>query len=174
MNDEAEVMEPEAEAPEVNPIESMVDNIFSKNFAGAQTYGSMTQTHTLYLKWIDGAGTDNLVSWATNQGTVSMSHPNINGGNTMNVQRLSVSVPSSITLPSLTQPSGVSYTVTNAGGGKYGIAGAASGDMQTLVLCIEDQLIHLLLMQVDIHFILQQTMVQILVQEVTMVNIPVV
>ena len=37
MNDEAEVMEPEAEAPEVNPIESMVDNIFSKNFAGAQT-----------------------------------------------------------------------------------------------------------------------------------------
>ena len=88
----------------------------------------MTQTHTLYLKWIDGAGTDNLVSWATNQGTVSMSHPNINGGNTMNVQRLSVSVPSSITLPSLTQPSGVSYTVTNAGGGKYGIAGAASGD----------------------------------------------
>ena len=37
MNDEAEVMEPEAEAPEINPIESMVDNIFSKNFAGAQT-----------------------------------------------------------------------------------------------------------------------------------------
>ena len=98
------------------------------NFAGAQTYGSMTQTHTLYFKWIDGAGTDNLVSWVTNQGTVSMSHPDINGGNTMNVQRLSVSVPSSISLPSLTQPSGVSYTVTNAGGGKYGIAGAASGD----------------------------------------------
>ena len=98
------------------------------NFAGAQTYGSMTQTHTLYFKWIDGAGTDNLVSWVTNQGTVSTSHPSINGGNTMNVQRLSISVPSSITLPSLTQPSGVSYTVTNAGGGKYGIAGAASGD----------------------------------------------
>lgn len=37
MNDEAEVMEPEAEAPEVNPIESMIDNIFAKNFAGAQT-----------------------------------------------------------------------------------------------------------------------------------------
>ena len=98
------------------------------NFAGIQTYGSMNQTHTLYFKWIDGAGTDNLVSWVTNQGSVSMSHPDINGGNTMNVQRLSISVPSSITLPTLTQPSGVSYNVTNPGAGKYGWAGAASGE----------------------------------------------
>ena len=34
MNDEAEVMEPEVE---VNPMQTFVDDILSKNFAGAQT-----------------------------------------------------------------------------------------------------------------------------------------
>ena len=34
MNDEAEVIEPEAE---VNPMQTFVDNILTKNFAGAQT-----------------------------------------------------------------------------------------------------------------------------------------
>jgi hypothetical protein len=34
------------------------------NFAGAVTYGNMTQTHGGHFKWIDGAGTQNLVSWA--------------------------------------------------------------------------------------------------------------
>ncbi len=34
MNDEAEVMEPEAE---VNPTQAFVDDILAKNFAGAQT-----------------------------------------------------------------------------------------------------------------------------------------
>ena len=34
MNDEAEVMEPEAE---VNPMQTFVDDILAKNFAGAQT-----------------------------------------------------------------------------------------------------------------------------------------
>ena len=34
MSDEAEVMEPEAE---VNPMQTFVDDILSKNFAGAQT-----------------------------------------------------------------------------------------------------------------------------------------
>jgi len=34
MNDEAEVMEPEAE---VNPMQTFVDDILTKNFSGAQT-----------------------------------------------------------------------------------------------------------------------------------------
>ena len=34
MSDEAEVMEPEVE---VNPMQTFVDNILTKNFAGAQT-----------------------------------------------------------------------------------------------------------------------------------------
>jgi len=94
------------------------------NFANTQ-YGSMTQAHQFKLKWIEGAGDDNLVSWATSS-TVNHSHPDINSGNTTSVQRLAVSVPSSITLPTLTAPS-VSYTVT-AVTGAYVFSGTASGN----------------------------------------------
>src|SRR6056300_79468 len=87
----------------------------------------MTQTHSLYLKWIDGAGTDNLVSWATSTGPVSDSHPDINGGNATDVQRINISVPATITLPTLTPPS-VSYTVVNNGAGAYTFSGSAAGD----------------------------------------------
>src|SRR6056300_506343 len=81
------------------------------NYAAYDTFDQMTQTHTLYLKWIDGAGSDNLVSWATSSGPVSDSHPDINGSNATDVQRLTVNVPSTITLPTLTAPS-VSYSIT--------------------------------------------------------------
>jgi len=94
------------------------------NFANTQ-YGSMTQTHLFKLKWIEGAGDDNLVSWVT-YSTVDHSHPDINSGNTTSVQRLAVSVPSSITLPTLTAPS-VSYTVTSVTGA-YVFSGTASGN----------------------------------------------
>ena len=47
------------------------------NFAAYDLFDQMTQTHSLYLKWIDGAGTDNLVSWATSTGPVSDDHPDI-------------------------------------------------------------------------------------------------
>lgn len=94
------------------------------NFANTQ-YGSMTQTHAFKLKWIEGAGDDNLIDWVT-YSTVDHSHPDINGGNTTSVQRLAVSVPSSITLPTLTAPS-VSYTVT-AVTGAYVFSGTASGN----------------------------------------------
>ena len=97
------------------------------NFAKTQ-YGSMTQTHTLYFKWIEGAGTQNLISWATDQGTFTDSHPSINGGNDTTVQRYSVSVPSTITLPTLTAPSGINYNVTNNGSGAYTFSDSASGD----------------------------------------------
>ena len=101
------------------------------NFAAYVTHGNMTQTHSLYLKWIDGAGTDNLVSWATSAGPISDTHPDINGGNATNVQRISVSVPSTITPPSLTNPS-VSYTVANNGAGAYTFSGSAAGDNPNL------------------------------------------
>src|SRR5210317_443376 len=82
------------------------------NYAAYELFDQMTQTHTLYLKWIDGAGTDNLISWATSTGPVSDSHPDINGGAATDVQRINISVPSTIILPTLTPPT-VSYSVTN-------------------------------------------------------------
>src|SRR6056300_1274983 len=97
------------------------------NFAAYDLFDDMTQTHSLYLKWIDGAGTDNLVSWATSTGPVSDTHPDINSGNATDVQRINISVPATITLPTLTAPS-VSYTVVNNGAGAYTFSGSASGD----------------------------------------------
>ena len=97
------------------------------NFAAYTTHGSMTQTHSLYLKWIDGAGTDNLVSWATSAGPISDTHPDINGGSATDVQRITVNVPTTITPPTLTAPS-VDYTVANNANGAYTFSGPASGD----------------------------------------------
>jgi hypothetical protein len=97
------------------------------NYAAYDLFDQMTQTHSLYLKWIDGAGTDNLISWATSTGPVSDSHPDINSGNATDVQRINISVPSTITLPTLTAPS-VTYTVVNNGAGAYTFSGAAKGD----------------------------------------------
>ena len=101
------------------------------NFAAYTTHAQMTQTHTLYFKWIDGAGTDNLISWATSAGPISDTHPDINGGAATNVQRITVNVPATITPPTLTAPS-VSYTVTNSGSGAYAFSGSADGDNPNL------------------------------------------
>jgi len=101
------------------------------NFAAYDIHGSMSQTHSLYLKWVDGAGTDNLVSWATSAGPISDTHPDINGGNATDVQRITVNVPSVVTPPSLTNPS-VAYTVVNSGSGGYTFSGAAKGDNPNL------------------------------------------
>jgi len=95
------------------------------NFASS-LHGTMTQTHNFYLKWLEGAGTANNISWVT-YGTSTESHPDIDGGNTHTVQTLTVNVPQTITLPTLTAPS-VSYTVTNNGAGAYTFMGAAHGD----------------------------------------------
>jgi hypothetical protein len=101
------------------------------NFANEQT-GSMTQRHGAHLKWIDGAGTDNLVSWAVEAGNVSFSTANINSGANTNVQRINVSVPSTVTPPTLTQPSGISYDVSFVSMGAYTIGGAADGNNKTI------------------------------------------
>ena len=96
------------------------------NFAAYDVYGSMTQTHGLFLKWIKSAGTDNVVSWATSAGPISDTHASINGGAATDVQRITVNVPTTIIPPSLTPPS-VSYTVTNTVSGSYTFSGNASG-----------------------------------------------
>jgi hypothetical protein len=88
------------------------------NFAGATIYGNMTQTHSGKFKWIDGAGTQNLVDWAVDNGNVSVTHPDINGGVSTIVKRTTVTVPSTITLPTLNPPS-ANYAVSFANAGAY-------------------------------------------------------
>ena len=96
------------------------------NFASS-LHGAMTQTHSLYLKWVKGPGTDNLVSWAT-QSTVTDSHPDIDSGNSHTIERLDISVPSSITIPTLNLPTNVSYNVSFVNPGAYTFTGTAHGD----------------------------------------------
>src|SRR5210317_1511320 len=114
-------------SPEINVPLYKQGTYTVNNYAAYDLFGSMTQTHTLYIKWIDGAGTDNLISWATSTGPVSDSHPDINSSNATDVQRISINVPATITLPTLTPPN-VSYSVTNNGSGAYTFSGSAAGD----------------------------------------------
>jgi len=100
------------------------------NFAN-EIHGNMTQMHKLYLKWIDGAGLDNLVSWASNVGNVSFSHPDINGGANTTVQRLNISVPASITLPTLVAPN-VAYNVAATTSDVYTFSNMGVGDNRGL------------------------------------------
>ena len=118
-------------SPEVNVPLYKQGQYVVNNFAAYDTHANMTQTHSLYFKWIDGAGTDNLVSWATSAGPISDTHPDINGGNATDVQRITVNVPATVTPPTLTAPS-VAYTVTNNGAGAYTFSGSAAGDNPNL------------------------------------------
>ena len=95
------------------------------NFAYS-LHGDMTQTHEFKLKWIEGAGDDNLVTGWVTYDSASHSHPSIDSGTSHTIQRLSVNVPSSISLPTLNAPS-ITYTVANSGSGAYTFTGTASG-----------------------------------------------
>ena len=101
------------------------------NFANEQ-HGNLDQRHMLWLKWVDGAGLDNLVSWATNVGNVTHSHPNINNGANTTVQRLNISVPATITIPTLNLPSNVAYNVAANGSGAYSITGSGVGENRNI------------------------------------------
>ena len=94
------------------------------NFAKYTTFGAMTQTHSMHLKWIEGQGTQNNISWATVTGPISHTNSNINSGTATNIQRLAVAVPSTVTVPTLTAPTTAAYTVT-AVSGAYVFAGNA-------------------------------------------------
>ena len=103
------------------------------NFAGATVYGNMTQTHSGHFKWIDGAGTQNLVSWAVkNANPVSVTHPSINSGIATNVERTVITVPSTVTPPTLVQPSGIAYNVSFVSAGSYTISGDADGNNKSI------------------------------------------
>lgn len=103
------------------------------NFAGAVVWGNMTQTHGGHLKWVDGAGLDNLVSWAVKStATITVTHTAINNGTATNVQRILITVPSTITVPTLVQPSGIYYNVSFVNTGAYTISGYADGDNKNI------------------------------------------
>ena len=90
------------------------------NFAANEIFGNMTQTHGGYFKWIDGAGTQNLVDWAVINGNVNVTHPDINGGVSTSVKRTTVTVPGTITLPTLNTPT-ANYAVSFVNMGAYTI-----------------------------------------------------
>jgi hypothetical protein len=101
------------------------------NFAANELHGNLTQVHKGYFKWIEGAGTQNLISWAVDQGNVNVSHPSINNGNVTSVQRYTVSVPSTITVPTLNTHT-ANYTVSFANIGSYTFSGDSEADNPTL------------------------------------------
>lgn len=101
------------------------------NFAN-EIHGNLDQRHGLYLKWVDGAGLDNLVSWAVNAGNVTFSHPDINGGANTTVQRLNISVPANITIPTLNLPSNVTYNVAANGSSAFSISGSGVGENRNI------------------------------------------
>lgn len=102
------------------------------NFAAHELHGSMTQTHKIHLKWIEGAGSDNLVPWSTETLNVTgVTFAGVNGGNSTEVQRLVINVPETITPPTLTPPA-VTYNVSFANAGAYMFMGTAHGDNPTL------------------------------------------
>jgi hypothetical protein len=114
-------------SPEVS-VPLYRDGTYTINNYAKSVHAAMTQTHSLFLKWIEGAGSDNLVSWSVDQGTFTDSHPSINSGANTTVQRLSVSVPSTITPPTLTAPTSVTYNISFVNPGAYTFSGAAAGD----------------------------------------------
>jgi len=100
------------------------------NFANQQT-GVMTQRHGATLKWLDGAGSQNAVSWAVAGGNVSMTNPNINGNAATLVQRINISVPEVVTPPTLVSPT-VNYTVSAATANVFTMGDSADGDNKNL------------------------------------------
>ena len=106
-----------------------------KNFGAHSLTGDMTQTHNIYLKWIEGAGTQNIPSWSTFTLIDSDEvFDQVRGGVATDVQRLNISVPATLSIPTadsgLTAPT-VTYNI-GAAGGLYKFTGSASGDNQTL------------------------------------------
>ena len=110
--------------------ESGVYTLF--NFAAHEIHGTMTQTHKIHLKWIEGAGTDNNVSWATSTLNVqNITFEGVNGGAATEVQRININVPDTVTPPTLVAPN-VTYDVSFTQAGAYTFTGTAHGQNPTL------------------------------------------
>jgi len=106
------------------------EGIYEINNFANEIHDEMTQTHSFKLKWVEGAGDDNLVDWVT-YSYANHSNPAINGGNTTNVARLAFTVPSTVTPPTLVAPE-ITYVVTNNAAGAYSFSANAQGENQTL------------------------------------------
>ena len=109
-------------------------NYTISNFANSLN-GMLDQTHGAALKWVDGAGFDNEISWASTKTIVSESHPDINGGVALDVQKLTINLPTSVTPPTLTAPSGIGYKVSFATAGSYtfGASNVGGSDLTSVV-----------------------------------------
>ena len=107
-----------------------------KNFGAHSLAGNMTQTHKIYLKWIEGAGTQNIPTWSVFTLIDSdETFDQVRGGVPTDVQRLNISVPAALSIPTadsgLTPPT-VTYNI-GAAGGLYKFTGmAGAGDNRTL------------------------------------------
>ena len=104
------------------------------NFAAHEIHGTMTQTHKIHLKWIEGAGNDNNVPWATESLNVQgITFAGVNDGQPTEVQRININVPADISAlnPTLVAPN-VTYDVSFTQAGAYTFMGTAHGQNPTL------------------------------------------
>ena len=103
------------------------------NFAANELYGDQTQTHKLYLKWLDSSGTDNLVEWVTYTEEVdNITFEGVRNNQATSVQRLLISVPTSYTIPTSFNDVSVTYNVSASGSGAYMFMGTANGMNPTI------------------------------------------
>ena len=107
-----------------------------KNFGAHSLAGNMTQTHKIYLKWIEGAGTQNIPTWSVFTLIDSdETFDQVRGGVPTDVQRLNISVPAALSIPTADSglvPPTVTYNI-GAAGGLYKFTGmAGTGDNRTL------------------------------------------
>jgi len=103
------------------------------NFAANELYGDQTQTHQLYLKWLDSAGTDNLVDWVAYTAEVAnITFDGVRNNQPTSVQRLVISVPTTYTIPTSFNDVNVTYNVSASGSGAYMFMGTAHGTNPTL------------------------------------------
>jgi hypothetical protein len=103
------------------------------NFTAFRTRGDADQTHKIFLKWLNEAGTANLVDWVTyDSGSYSFVGVTDSGGtdSATRAQRLSWSVPASYTIPSL-NTSTHTYNI-GAVSGAYTFTGLRMGNNQAL------------------------------------------
>ena len=103
------------------------------NFAANELYGDQTQTHQLYLKWLEGSGTDNLVEWVTyTEEVANITFDGVRNNQPTSVQRLIINVPTTYTIPTSFNDVNVTYNVSASGSGAYMFMGTAHGTNPTL------------------------------------------
>lgn len=87
------------------------------NYAAFNTNDSSSQTHNIYLKWIEEPGTGNLVDWVTYDSVANQTFTGITDSG-QKVQRLSWEVPETFSIPTL-NTSTVTYSVNHLSGAYY-------------------------------------------------------